>query len=475
MDFSAPFWRPNVCTSGLIPRPPKLIYVFLLIVFLELEESMQKAPTIRLLENAICSQYYYYEPNIGEIKESMCKTSLIQSRLAHIRGALSLFDAVPVILLGSFYGSLADRKGRRGPFALAVFGIICQMACIYVVCQKWEQLPIEAVWVSSVFRLIGGGPNMAIALCLTMASDLSTDDTRSKSFYRVFTASLITDMVSPTIAFATLRHSLWLPYLVCSISLLCTFPVLLWMPETQPSTKESASLENGEVDSKWLSAYIRILQDWRISIALVTVFLAQFRQNTLEILLPYASVRFDMELGKTATLLSVVSAVNIVVFLVLLPMVTNYLQERRRVTSHRVNIWVARTSSATLAIGAAILATAPNIGLVVFALIIYATGFGVRLSILAVVTAFVSSNQETGRLYTMVATTDAVAHMIASPLLQWIWGHALAIGGRWLVLPFLVLMCIFILAFGFSCLLQEPGTVNTDEDLLAEQEALLTE
>jgi hypothetical protein len=47
-------------------------------------------------------------------------------------------------------------------------------------------------------------------------------------------------------------------------------------------------------------------------------------------------------------------------------MVTNYLQERRRVTSHRVNIWVARTSSATLAIGAAILATAPNIGLVVF-------------------------------------------------------------------------------------------------------------
>jgi hypothetical protein len=70
------------------------------------------------------------------------------------------------------------------------------------------------------------------------------------------------------------------------------------MPETQPSTKESASLENGEVDSKWLSAYIRFLQDWRISTALVTVFLAQFRQNTLEILLPYASVRFDMELGK---------------------------------------------------------------------------------------------------------------------------------------------------------------------------------
>ena len=55
-------------------------------------------------------------------------------------------------------------------------------------------------------------------------------------------------------------------------------------------------------------------------------------------------------------------------------------------------------------------------------------------------TAFVSSKQETGRLYTMVATTDAIAHMIASPLLQWVWGRALTLGGRWIVLPFLVLM-----------------------------------
>ncbi|CAN9096980.1 unnamed protein product [Alternaria alternata] len=158
--------RLNARASDLISNPPKLIYVFLLIVFLELEESVQKAPTIRLLENAICSQHYQHEPNIGDIKESMCKTAPIQSKLAHIRGALSLFDAVPVILLGSFYGSLADRKGRRVPFAMAVFG------------RMWNRLPIEAVWASSVFRLIGGGPNLAIALCLTMASDLSTDDTR---------------------------------------------------------------------------------------------------------------------------------------------------------------------------------------------------------------------------------------------------------------------------------------------------------
>jgi hypothetical protein len=67
------------------------------------------------------------------------------------------------------------------------------------------------------------------------------------------------------------------------------------------------------------------------------------------------------------------------------------------------------------------------------------------LSILSVVTAFVSSEQETARLYTLVATTDAIAHMIASPLLQWVWGRALNIGGRLIVLPFLVLMVFSLL------------------------------
>lgn len=73
------------------------------------------------------------------------------------------------------------------------------------------------------------------------------------------------------------------------------------------------------------------------------------------------------------------------------------------------------------------------------ALIVYAMGFGVRLSILAVLSSFVSAMSESGKLYTLVATTDAIAHLIASPLLQYLWSRALKIGGRWIVLPFMVL------------------------------------
>lgn len=81
------------------------------------------------------------------------------------------------------------------------------------------------------------------------------------------------------------------------------------------------------------------------------------------------------------------------------------------------------------------------------ALIVYAAGYGVRLSILAVLTAYVNSAKETARLYTLVATTDAIAHMIASPLLQQVWSHALKLGGKWIVLPFFVLMVLFLKPF----------------------------
>jgi len=99
-------------------------------------------------------------------------------------------------------------------------------------------------------------------------------------------------------------------------------------------------------------------------------------------------------------------------------------------------------------------------------LIVYAAGYGVRLSILAVLTAYVNSAKETARLYTLVATTDAIAHMIASPLLQRVWSYALELGGKWIVLPFFVLMGIFMLSFLTSCFLRESSPKRESEEAL---------
>lgn len=112
----------------------------------------------------------------------------------------------------------------------------------------------------------------------------------------MYSAVLIVDLIGPPITYATLKHSLWLPYLVCALALLLTYPVLARMPETLQRSEPS---ENRPIFSKSnIMDYKKFFQSWNIMIGVATVFLAQFRVNTIEILLPYTSVRFGLELGE---------------------------------------------------------------------------------------------------------------------------------------------------------------------------------
>lgn len=87
--------RFNVLIEQWTAHSPKLIFVVLLIGFLKLAESVQRAPTTRLLENVVFSQYYFDDPDVDDIEESMFKMPIIQSKLAHLRGFLNLLDTVP--------------------------------------------------------------------------------------------------------------------------------------------------------------------------------------------------------------------------------------------------------------------------------------------------------------------------------------------------------------------------------------------
>ncbi|CAG8290601.1 unnamed protein product, partial [Penicillium salamii] len=411
----------NGTAVAFIRRLPPLMFIFSLVILLELEESVQRVPTIRLLENAICQRLHQSLDPTTPLDEKMCKGNSVQVQLAYYRGLLSFFDSLP--------------------------------------CSLWDIFPIEVVWLSSLFRLIGGGPAIAIAICLTMVSDVSEESNRSNGFYRVYSAVLITDLIGPLITYRSLQHSLWLPYVVCGVSLLATFPILYYMPETLP-TRASQDRVMSPLNLSGIKVYLKFLADYRVAIGIVTIFLAQFRANLIEILLPYVSV---------ATLLSVVSAVNIIVFLVVLPTISSALEKRAGWSIIDINICVARASSFLLGLGAAMVAAAPTLSLVVIALMVYALGFGVRLSILAVLTSYIPIASDTAKLYTLVATTDAIAHLIASPMLQFTWSRALKIGGRWLPLPFMVLTIIFFSAFIVSCFMKGELRQSVDENRSGEE------
>lgn len=86
---------------------------------------------------------------------------------------------------------------------------------------------------------------------------------------------------------------------MCGVSLLATFPILYYMPETLP-TRASQDRVMSPLNLSGIKVYLKFLADYRVAIGIVTIFLAQFRANLIEILLPYVSVRFEIELGKAS-------------------------------------------------------------------------------------------------------------------------------------------------------------------------------
>lgn len=77
-------------------------------------------------------------------------------------------------------------------------------------------------------------------------------------------------------------------------------------------------------------------------------------------------------------------------------------------------------------------------GLTFAALALFSVGNGVRAPLLAFFSSYIDTSLETGRLYTVMSVTDAFSHMIGDPIVQSTWRVALGLGGRWLVLPFLI-------------------------------------
>jgi hypothetical protein len=133
------------------------------------------------------------------------------------------------------------------------------------------------------------------------------------------------------------------------------------------------------------------------------------------------------------------------------------------VSGARFNIYLVRLIIACLFLGVALIAAAPNITmlslgeadyqrstrmilLIIYAgLVIFAAGFGIRAPMLTFMSGHLVTFEDTGRLYTLISTTDALGHLIGSPLFEYIWAWGLELGGSWIALPFIFLIVSLLL------------------------------
>ncbi|EPE26904.1 MFS general substrate transporter [Glarea lozoyensis ATCC 20868] len=476
-------------TTNLLPESPKspakwdwktitFLCIVLCITF-DIGDYLIQAPRLRLYESIICDEYYSTHnislpqtvPTGGPIPEQHCKLDEIQDELAMIQGWQVAFDSISSILLAVPYGWVADKYGRKLVITAALGG--CIMAYVWtLLVAGWWHLPLRWVWVSSIFLMIGGGNVTATTMASTIVADVAPLDMRSTAFLYRFTSDLVAECLTPPIASMLMTKSVWIPLLAALGFELLGYAFIIPLPETLPQktpedTAESSRssealveeeeqrplLEADESDPKKPSrlsdmkeSFSFLTRDKAVAALVFTFLVSKVGRQSTNLIIQYVSKRYHWSIAKAGLLLSLRAAVNIILFLLVLPAISTYAFPGA--TAAFKDLTISRVSILLMIFGTLVLSVSPTPALMIIGLVIYTLGTGFVPVVRSLITSLAESHHasktsDVGRLYAIIGVMESIGSLLAGPGMAIAFRLGMKIGQAWLGLPFLVASALF--------------------------------
>ncbi|ORY56601.1 major facilitator superfamily domain-containing protein [Pseudomassariella vexata] len=431
----------------------------------QMYDQVRIVPEIALFERSICLSYYSaHDPSVigpGQlVPEFLCKIPPVQQKLAHLRGWKAFYDGLAVLLTAIPMGILADRFGRKKIIASSIAGPIAATSWILLVgLGGLGGGKITNIWWSSLFFLFGN-LSSANATLYAVAADSCPPSKRSQYFYYLYSTFLVCELVAPALASVTINKQLLIPFGVGLGCLVLCFPILAIMPETHKRHKKPLpkSRADGQTDDHDPEAaplisrtpgatsnspsFLSILKQRNLIIAFIVSFVGAFRIATVSVLLQYTAARFGWPISRTAILVSAIAAMNIVLFLGLLPQVIAYLTTKRHIPPQLIDYQVVRASLCILALGALLMGLAPSMYMLVPAVLLFASGYGTRVAVLSIVSSWTTDNVR-ARVFSIAQLLENTGRMASDPMLLRIFAASIPLGGFWQGLPFFVAASCF--------------------------------
>lgn len=312
---------------------------------------------------------------------------------------------------------------------------------------------------------------MTSTLFFVVLADITPEAERAGMFLRAGAFNLLAALVMPPLAAALMEVNPWIPNLGGTILIIASLPIFALLPETlnyMPSTTSSASYAEGatwssdqdtsfgkrhrtisRLMSRIRRSLVFLTDDWRVPV-LILPFLIHMLVTLLgQLLLQYLSKRYALKLSKAILLQTIRTGVIVLLLFVILPYLSTAIMRWFKLSAQRKDLYLARISTALLAIGFTLVGLAPNIPIVAIGLTICALGHGAALMLRSFLTSLLPKHH-IARVYSIISIVDTIGAMFGMPLLSGLFKHGLALGGFWVGLPFYF---IGIAAASFTVLL----------------------
>ncbi|KAJ5162065.1 hypothetical protein N7492_007457 [Penicillium capsulatum] len=423
---------------------------------------LSAAPQTAVFEKIICRDRVRSRQMLDATQKDHandpCKSDDVQGELALILGYKDGLDVLPSILLSLPYGVLSDHWGRKPVLFLGILGILLGETWVRLVCFWSNVLPLRMVWLSGLFRLVGGGDQVVVSMAVVMVADIFSEEERSTALFRLQSCALVAEVLaSPTSAYLMTLDP-WFPFILGTVIFgLGSIPAL-FLPETledakakrsqfaDESTENPAQTESMNAKSA-LQELVRRMREFRQSTQFIwrdsnvymmifVLFVTIISKQSTNILLQYASKKFEWSIARASLLVSVRGIVSIATFLLLMPasswVVARYLDIHGKSWDHRMSQGAGILSI----LGFAVMGLAPNAGLLVSGLVILSLGSAFLIAARSLVTALVLPDH-VGTLYSAIAISTSIGQFIAGPLFAYLFRLGMHLGHAWMGLPFL--------------------------------------
>ena len=159
---------------------------------------------------------------------------------------------------------------------------------------------------------------------------------------------------------------------------------------------------------------------------------------------------------------SLPSGLDVVVFLILLPLLDRILTKGMHVLPSAKDLIMVRASATILAFGSLLFALSSETVILIASISVLTLGDGIEAAMRSLLTSLIPPLQ-VSTVYTGVAVVSSAGGIIAGPILAMTFKVGMRAGGRWLALPFYVVAALCFLTLMAVCRVQLRKTDETED------------